>query len=342
MSSANTPLNFREQFLKEAQPWFANKSVTLPNGTVLIRLQDTTPKETLLLLESYATSPEAQITHRQNSFEFILEPIIDDEVFNDALETSIKKYGPIVPCYRGVYNNGQLIEGHHRLAIDPNCKVITLDWVITKKDYLKAKQIFHLRRTVPPEERKSDIIDLAKEGVTPKELVDDYGYYKTDVYKFYPDELKNQAFVQLGKKSAEKRIAAKVDAPVAMAPKESYPLMSSAVMSSIADLRAKKQISSISSEEKVKALEITVVENGEEAEKAEKKKLNQQQQKSFVEQFRGFYPVPLIKAVASTFKGTEPTTEKFQERCLSTIGALYSLAEAQEKLTELFQSVRED
>lgn len=113
------------------------------------------------------------------------------------LAESIKKLGLLVPVLKDKFGN--VIDGFHRLQINPYAKSLTLDWIDTPEKLETARlAVNYSRRTVNQDEMKQRIGFLAKQGVKAKQVSWDTGIPESTVYKYYPSEEKDQTKVKAG------------------------------------------------------------------------------------------------------------------------------------------------
>jgi hypothetical protein len=120
---------------------------------------------------------------------------------------SYKRIGPLYPIL--VDREGNVIDGKHRLAIDPNWRKEILPWVESRKDLLMARIHANLhRRTVPTEERKKEFTEYADilhaDGTAIGELASTLaeltGFGEEYVRQLLPPSLKLKMRSELGKK----------------------------------------------------------------------------------------------------------------------------------------------
>lgn len=60
-----------------------------------------------------------------------------------------------------VTKNGEIVDGMHRHAINPDWPVRVLEWVRNREDFLVARISANVRREVPKAERKDQLLELA-------------------------------------------------------------------------------------------------------------------------------------------------------------------------------------
>jgi len=123
--------------------------------------------------------------------------VIDKELV-DRLRASKLKVGPIYPVL--VDKEGEVIDGEHRLAADPNWPKWKLTWVDTEELRLAIReQVNTLRRVVSFQERKKELTKLAeliKERAPDKatvvsEVAKATGFTERYVRRALPDEYKD-------------------------------------------------------------------------------------------------------------------------------------------------------
>ena len=120
---------------------------------------------------------------------------------------SVKRVGQLYPIL--VDREGNVIDGKHRLAIDPNWRKEILPWVESRKDLLMARIHANLhRRTVPVEERRTEFTEYADilhaDGTAIGELASTLaeltGFGEEYVRQLLPPSLKLKMRSELGKK----------------------------------------------------------------------------------------------------------------------------------------------
>jgi len=127
------------------------------------------------------------------------------EDFNIAY--SAKKIGPLYPIL--VDREGNIIDGKHRHAVDPNWRKEVIPWVQSRKDLLTARIHANLhRRIVPVEERRTEFTEYANilhaDGVAIGELASTLaeltGFGEEYVRQLLPPSLKLKIRSELGKR----------------------------------------------------------------------------------------------------------------------------------------------
>ncbi|MCJ7424756.1 hypothetical protein MUP01_10890 [Candidatus Bathyarchaeota archaeon] len=118
-----------------------------------------------------------------------------------ALSRSLKgKLGQLVPCLEDA--EGRIFDGVHRKAIDPKAWTVKLDKVKTPVDRALARMTVNFcRRHYTPEEMKNDIGLLIGSGLTMEQIIESTGISESTIYKYKPQELKNQVRVEAGKEA---------------------------------------------------------------------------------------------------------------------------------------------
>jgi hypothetical protein len=112
------------------------------------------------------------------------------------LSESMQNLGLLYPVITDKYGN--IIDGFHRLAIDPNCEKLSRDFINTP-ELLEAARIAanHDRRTPKPDEIKDRIIIMAKKGVSAKEISKLTGVPERTVYRIIPADLKKESAAKI-------------------------------------------------------------------------------------------------------------------------------------------------
>lgn len=123
------------------------------------------------------------------------------------IRQSEKDVGQLYPVL--IDKKGRVIDGLHRLNIDPSWRTVTLENIDSEEKFLKARIISNLhRRTVPASEIRAWINDLAEVAVTEHDIkpgrISDWiaegtGYdYKT-VLRYLDEKYKSKISVKGGK-----------------------------------------------------------------------------------------------------------------------------------------------
>jgi hypothetical protein len=132
----------------------------------------------------------------------------DEEFSHTGLQKSIQKIGQLYPIL--VNEKGEVLDGNNRLKDNPNPDKKV---VVTKNRYedLMVRASAHYRRRVSQEERKSVILEMAKEAEKlgiPKnkiasKIVDDLPHAESYVLRLIPDEYKDIQKASAGKQGAD-------------------------------------------------------------------------------------------------------------------------------------------
>lgn len=132
-----------------------------------------------------------------------------EESYN--LVRSVELCGPLIPVL--VTEDGRLIDGRHRLRVDSKWPKRVVDWVKNPTDLFIAR--FHAnycRRQMTDEEISSGLGFLKTEAnMNVPKIAQLLGMSEAWVRKHLPDEVKDERFVEGGKKGAIQRIALSQD-----------------------------------------------------------------------------------------------------------------------------------
>jgi hypothetical protein len=121
-----------------------------------------------------------------------------------SLASSREGIGELTPVLKDAYGN--IIDGFHRQGEVGSWREETLPWIDNPvKLGLAILAVNFNRRKVMPEELKQRLTFLVKAGLTPEEIATKTGISKTTIYKYMPQEAKNQIFSELGRRSAAAR-----------------------------------------------------------------------------------------------------------------------------------------
>ncbi|MCJ7506114.1 ParB/RepB/Spo0J family partition protein [Candidatus Bathyarchaeota archaeon] len=121
---------------------------------------------------------------------------------------SYKQIGPLYPIL--VDREGNIVDGKHRLAVDPNWRKEIVPWIQSRKDLLMARIHANLhRRIVPKEERQREFTEYANilhaDGVAigelPSTLAELIGFGEGYVRNLLPPTLKLKIRSDAGKKA---------------------------------------------------------------------------------------------------------------------------------------------
>ncbi|RLG03194.1 MAG: hypothetical protein DRN61_05210 [Thaumarchaeota archaeon] len=125
------------------------------------------------------------------------------------LRDSIKKVGRLYPVL--VDAHGNIIDGYHRLAADPNWPVHKVEEIKDPVQLTIARLVANVcRREVPAEEKTKWLRQIAElTGWTPKQIAENLPVSYRWVMKYFPDELKDQEMKRRGEISAVARRAAR-------------------------------------------------------------------------------------------------------------------------------------
>lgn len=118
------------------------------------------------------------------------------------MKRSYEKLGALVPVIEDAYGN--VIDGLHRLKVDPKWPRIRLGWVTDPAQAKLARvAINHCRRKVPAEEISEALAFLVGTlDLKPQEVADAFGMSKRWVYKHLPAEYKDKEMQALGARRA--------------------------------------------------------------------------------------------------------------------------------------------
>jgi len=116
----------------------------------------------------------------------------EEEEEEYSLKESAEGVGELVPVIKDAYGN--VIDGFHRLRVDPNWPAIRLPRVDDPvKLELARLAVNFCRRRVPKEELQAKIEFLIRTGgLTPEEIARKTGISKRTIYRYMPDELKRK------------------------------------------------------------------------------------------------------------------------------------------------------
>jgi very-short-patch-repair endonuclease len=118
-----------------------------------------------------------------------------------ALSRSLKgKLGQLVPCLESA--DGIVFDGLHRKKVDPNAWTVKVDRVKTPVDRALARMTVNFcRRHYTSEEMRDDIGLLIASGLTVEQIIESTGISESTIYKYKPQELKDQVRVEAGKEA---------------------------------------------------------------------------------------------------------------------------------------------
>jgi len=114
------------------------------------------------------------------------------------LSKSVEKLGKLCPVL--LDKNGHVIDGNHRMKLDPKWPTVTLSNIDTpvKRGLARIASNF-CRRTVEPEELTREITMLIGYGLKPKQISELTGIGERTVYKHMPEHLKDKTKVEAGR-----------------------------------------------------------------------------------------------------------------------------------------------
>lgn len=140
----------------------------------------------------------------------------------ETLQSSHKKYGQLYPIL--VDAEGNIIDGFHRIKVNPNWEKRKLDWVKTDVDRIKIGMIANFdRREITTEEITKKLGELAQlTGWDAQKIGEELDRSYTWVIKYLPQKFKNKQMSEL----ATRRVANIEKEPLIMnvwIPKETYP-----------------------------------------------------------------------------------------------------------------------
>jgi G:T-mismatch repair DNA endonuclease (very short patch repair protein) len=118
-----------------------------------------------------------------------------------ALSKSLKgKLGQLVPCLEDA--EGIVFDGFHRRKINEKAWTVKLDQVKTPMDRALARMTVNFcRRHYTSEEMKNDIGLLIGGGYSVEQIAEITGISERTIYRYKPEESKDQKMVELGKMS---------------------------------------------------------------------------------------------------------------------------------------------
>jgi len=119
------------------------------------------------------------------------------------LAKSSKKLGPLVPILKD--KNGNIIDGFHRQNANPDWPTITVESVDSdaKLELARLATNFCRRRLEPSEIQNRLTFLVGKCEMKPEEIAEQTGISLTTIYKYLPQELKNQELSEAQKKGHE-------------------------------------------------------------------------------------------------------------------------------------------
>ena len=118
------------------------------------------------------------------------------------LKLSAEKLGKLCPVL--LDKNGRVIDGMHRMELDPKWPTLTLQNIDTpvKRSLARIASNF-CRRTVEPEELTREITTLIGYGLKPKQISELTGISERTIYRHMPEHLKDKVKAEAGKTKSE-------------------------------------------------------------------------------------------------------------------------------------------
>jgi very-short-patch-repair endonuclease/predicted DNA-binding transcriptional regulator AlpA len=122
-----------------------------------------------------------------------------------ALSKSLKgKLGQLVPCLQDA--EGIIIDGFHRLKVNPKAWTVKNDQIKTPVDRALARMTVNFcRRHYSSEEMKNDIGLLIGSGLTVEQIAEITGIGKSTIYNYMPPEKKDKVLSEAQKKGWEEK-----------------------------------------------------------------------------------------------------------------------------------------
>ena len=173
-----------EGYLQGAKSWkiagpMAKKSPT--------PIQEETSK---VAAGSSEASPKASSIKISQSSELHVSALSEDEDVQ-GLRGSQKKIGSLYPVL--VSASGDVIDGFHRLAANPNWPKFTLEGITGPLQLARARLIANERRNVSPEEKGQLLREIyVYSKWNPKQMAEELGWGISTVYRYLPDDLKER------------------------------------------------------------------------------------------------------------------------------------------------------
>lgn len=152
---------------------------------------------------------EGYKANAQEDLEIVNETMLYEEPKADeeapySLAASREGLGELSPVLKDV--NGEIIDGFHRLGESANWHTITVSTIDTPVKLELARLAVNFnRRKVSPEELSQRITFLVKSGLKPEEIAKQTGISKATVYRYTPQEMKNERSAKISEGIKAKR-----------------------------------------------------------------------------------------------------------------------------------------
>lgn len=118
-----------------------------------------------------------------------------------SLASSKGSLGELVPVLKDKFGN--IIDGFHRKGENAEWREETLPWIDTPEKLEAARLAVNFnRRKMAPEEIKERIVFLLKKGMKVEDIEKLTGISQRTIYRYMPQDMKNQTFVELGQSKA--------------------------------------------------------------------------------------------------------------------------------------------
>ena len=156
--------------------------------------------------------------HNENSPVFAIgtvsshkEPKEDEVPY--SLAASREGLGELAPVLKDAHGN--VIDGFHRLGENANWHAITVPTIDTPVKLELARLAVNFnRRKVTPQELTQRITFLINEGLKPEEIAEKAGISERTIYKYIPQEFKDQKKVNAGLTTKSTQVAERVQQTV--------------------------------------------------------------------------------------------------------------------------------
>jgi ParB-like chromosome segregation protein Spo0J len=156
-------------------------------------IQEETPK---VAAGSSEASPKPSSIKISQSSELCIGALSEDEDVK-ALRGSSKKIGSLYPVL--MTRSGEVIDGFHRLKADPDWPKFTVEGIEDPVQLAKARLISNERRNVSPEEKGRLLREIiVYTNWSMKQLAEELGWGISTVYRYLPDDLKDQTKAAAG------------------------------------------------------------------------------------------------------------------------------------------------